>query len=544
MDLPRWRGLIGEIDKRLQVVRVLARSGIARPERPDRLIRAVLALVEWDRTPAAGVAANAARHPNDHYVIDELGRLTFSEVHHRTNAIANGLAEAGIEAGQRVAIMCRNHRYFVEGVVACSKLGADAVLLNTDFAGPQIVDVVKREKVRALIYDEEFTDLLKDAGKRRKRFVAWTDGEPTDTTIEELIASSDDSDPEPPEKPGKQIILTSGTTGAPKGASRPPISSLDPLIAILSAIPLKTRETHVIVAPMFHSWGFFHFSLSFLLATTLVLRRRFDPERTLSTIAEHAAQSAPMVPVMLQRIMELPDAVRRRYDLSSLRAVPLSGSAIPGDLALRFMDDFGDVVYNLYGSTEVGYASIATPEDLREAPGTAGRVPYDTVVKILDDKGVELPQGEIGRIFVGSDVLFEGYTSGDNKEMIDGLMSTGDVGHFDEDGRLFVTGRDDEMIVSGGENVFPREIEDLLVRHEAIADAAVIGVPDEKFGQRLKAFVVTRDGQKVTEEDVRGYVKQHLARFKVPREVEFLDELPRNPTGKVLKRVLAERSES
>ncbi len=331
--------------------------------------------------------------------------------------------------------------------------------------------------------------------------------------------------------------------GAPKGAARPPISSLDPVIAILSAIPFKTRETHFVVAPLFHSWGFFHFSMSFLLATTVVLRRRFDPERTLATIAEHAARSAPMVPVMLQRIMELPDAVRRRYDLSSLRAVPLSGSAIPGDLALRFMDDFGDVVYNLYGSTEVGYASIATPADLREAPGTAGRVPYGTVVKILDEKGKELPQGEVGRIFVGSDVTFEGYTSGGTKEMVDGLMSSGDVGSFDEDGRLFVTGRDDEMIVSGGENVFPREIEDLLARHDSIAEAAVIGVPDEKFGQRLKAFVVTRDGEKITDEDVRGYVKQHLARFKVPREVEFLDELPRNPTGKVLKRELIERSQ-
>jgi acyl-CoA synthetase (AMP-forming)/AMP-acid ligase II len=543
VDLPQWRDLVGKIDKRFQAVRVLAQSGIARPERPDRMIAALLALLEWDRTPAAGAAANAARHPNDVFLIDELGRLTFAEVHDRTNAIANGLAEAGIKEGQRIAIMCRNHRYFVEAVIACSKLGADAVLLNTDFAGPQITDIVKREKVRALIFDEEFGELLQEAGKRRKRYVAWTDGEPNDAAVEELIASSDDSDPEPPEKPGKQIILTSGTTGAPKGAARPPIASLDPVIAILSAIPFKTRETHFVVAPLFHSWGFFHFSMSFLLATTVVLRRRFDPERTLSTIAEHAAQSAPMVPVMLQRIMELPDAVRRRYDLSSLRAVPLSGSAIPGDLALRFMDDFGDVVYNLYGSTEVGYASIATPADLREAPGTAGRVPYGTVVKILDEKGKELPQGEVGRIFVGSDVTFEGYTSGGTKEVVDGLMSSGDVGSFDEDGRLFVTGRDDEMIVSGGENVFPREIEDLLARHEAIAEAAVIGVPDERFGQRLKAFVVTRDREKITEEDVRGYVKQHLARFKVPREVAFLDELPRNPTGKVLKRELVERSE-
>ncbi len=541
MDLPQWRGLIGEIDKRFQAVRVLARAGLARPERPDRLFRALLALVEWDRTPAAGATANASRHPDDISIIDELGRLTFAEVNRRTNALANGLADAGIKEGQRVAIMCRNHRYIVEAIIACSKLGADAVLLNTDFAGPQITDVVKREKVRALIYDEEFAGLLAEAGRRRKRFVAWVDGTPKDPTVEQVIEGADDSEPLPPERPGRQIILTSGTTGAPKGAARPPISSLDPVIAILSTIPLKTRETHFIVAPLFHSWGLFHFSMSFLLATTVVLRRRFDPERTLSTIGEHEVHSAPMVPVMLQRIMELPDPVRRRYDCSSLRAVPLSGSAIPGDLAVRFMDDFGDVVYNLYGSTEVGYASIATPEDLREAPGTAGRPPYGTVVKILDEEGRELPQGEAGRIFVGSEVVFEGYTGGGSKEIVDGLMSSGDVGSFDEAGRLTVTGRADDMIVSGSENVFPREIEDLLSRHEAIAEAAVIGVPDPKFGQRLKAFVVTRDGQKVTEDEVRDYIKAHLARFKVPREVEFLDELPRNPTGKVLKRVLAER---
>jgi len=541
MDLPQWRGLIGEIDKRFQAMRVLQRAGLARFERPDRLVGALLALLEWDRTPAAGVAANASRHPDDVYLIDELGRLTFAEVHRRTNALANGLADAGIKEGDRVAIMCRNHRYFVEGVIACSKLGADAVLLNTDFAGPQITDVVKREKARALIYDEEFAGLLSQAGRRRKRFVAWVDGTPKDPTVEDVIEQADDEDPVPPERPGRQIILTSGTTGTPKGAARAPIASLDPLIAILSAIPFKTREVHFVVAPMFHSWGFFHFSLSFLLATTVVLRCRFDPERTLSTIAEHAAQSAPMVPVMLQRIMELPEPVRRRYDLSSLSAVPLSGSAIPGDLAVRFMDAFGDVVYNLYGSTEVGYASIATPEDLRAAPGTAGRPPYGAVVRILDDEGNELPKGETGRIFVGSDAVFEGYTGGGSKEVVDGLMSTGDVGRFDEDGRLYVTGRADDMIVSGGENVYPREIEDLLARHEAIAEAAVIGVPDPKFGQRLKAFVVARDGEKITEDEVRDYIKAHLARFKVPREVEFLDELPRNPTGKVLTRVLSER---
>jgi fatty-acyl-CoA synthase len=241
---------------------------------------------------------------------------------------------------------------------------------------------------------------------------------------------------------------------------------------------------------------------------------------------------------MLQRILELPKETLERYDTSSLRVIAASGSQLSAALSERVMDTFGDILYNLYGSTEVAWAAIATPEDLRAAPGTVGRPPRGTVVRIYDEEGNEVPPGETGRIFVANEMLFEGYTGGGSKDVIDGLMATGDVGHFDEERRLFIDGRDDEMIVSGGENVFPQEIEELLAKHEAVADVAVFGVDDEKFGQRLKAVVVKKGNAKLSEDDVRSYVKQHTARYKVPREVEFMDELPRNQTGKVLKREL------
>ncbi len=234
----------------------------------------------------------------------------------------------------------------------------------------------------------------------------------------------------------------------------------------------------------------------------------------------------------------MPEATRRRYDTSSLRVVGLSGSPLSDRLAHAFMDSFGDIVYSLYGSTEVGWAAIATPQDLREAPGTAGFPPRGTVVRIVDDEGQEVPRGTTGRIFVGSELLFEGYTAGEGKEMLDKLMSTGDLGHLDEVGRLFVEGREDDMIVSGGENVFPQEVEELLRAHEGVADAAVVGVPDEQFGQRLKALIVTDRGRAVSPDEVKAYVRSNLSRFKVPRDVELVDELPRNPTGKVLKREL------
>ncbi len=334
------------------------------------------------------------------------------------------------------------------------------------------------------------------------------------------------------------MILTSGTTGTPKGAGRSSPDSLEPAAAMFSKIPFKARESTVIAAPMFHSWGLIHFVLGLSLTSTLVLRRKFDPQEAVRALAQHRASALIVVPVMLQRIMDLGPQTLARYDTSALKVIAVSGSVLPGDLACRAMDAFGEVVYNLYGSTEVAWATIATPADLRAAPGTAGRPPQGTVVKLLDGDGREVGQGESGRIFVANGMVFEGYTGGGGKEIVDGLLSTGDVGHFDAGGRLFVDGRDDEMIVSGGENVFPREVEDLLAEHEQVEEAAVVGVADERFGQRLKAFVVARAGAGLDEEAVKAYVKENLAGYKVPREVVFLKELPRNATGKVLKREL------
>jgi acyl-CoA synthetase (AMP-forming)/AMP-acid ligase II/carbon monoxide dehydrogenase subunit G len=528
-------------------VKTLAEAGLIKPERPDKTIRALLQIQRWGYTPAAGYAANSARHPNEDAIIDELGRLTFAEVHDRTNRLANAWSDAGIVEGDSIGVMCRNHRYFIEAVVAASKMGVNCLLLNTAFAGPQLAEVVSREKPVALVYDEEFSELLEEAGKRRKRFIGWHDLEATDDTrtdpvLEDLIQNADPEQPVPPDETGRVVILTSGTTGTPKGASRKQPETFGPAVALLSRIPLKAREKTFIVAPLFHSWGFAHFTLGLMLASTYILKRKFDPEQTLSTIAEHQVTSAPMVPVMVQRIMQLPAETRRKYDTSSLRTIPLSGSALPGELAIEFMEEFGDVLYNLYGSTEVAWATIATPDDLRASPGTAGPPPRGTVLKIYDKDGNELPQGETGRIFVGNEMLFEGYTGGGNKDVIDGLMSTGDVGWIDEEGRLHVSGRDDDMIVSGGENVFPREVEDLISKMDGVQEVAVIGVDDQEFGQRLKAFVV-REGSKPSEDEIKAKVKTDLARYKVPREVEFLDELPRNATGKILKKELREHEE-
>jgi fatty-acyl-CoA synthase len=531
------------VGNRAQAVKVLAEAGVIRPMRPDKLVTMATTMLRWGPTPAAGYSVSAARRPNSIGIVDELGTLTFEEIHQRTNALANAWSDLGIGEGDGVAILCRNHRGFIDATVACSKLGANALYLNTMFAGPQITDVCRREKPKAIVYDQEFAELVQEAGKRRKRFVAWFDGEDgassADPLMEDLIAHGDTSDLVPPAEKGRVVILTSGTTGTPKGANRSQPKSLLPAAGFLSKIPLRSEEPWMVAAPMFHSWGFAHFTLGMALGAQLVLRRRFDPEGTLSAVAEHKCTTLAVVPVMLSRILELPAETIDRYDTRSLQIIGASGSALPGPLATEVMDRFGDVLYNLYGSTEVAWATIAQPSDLRAAPGTAGRPPFGTAVKLLGDDGQEVPDGTTGRIFVGNELVFDGYTGGGNKAIINGLMSTGDVGHFDDGGRLFIDGRDDEMIVSGGENVFPREVEDLLSHHDAVEEAAVVGVDDEKFGQRLKAFVVLSSAGAASEDELKAYIKANLASYKVPRDVVFLDELPRNATGKVLKRELA-----
>ncbi len=523
-------------------LRTLVEARMIGGTRPDRLVRRLAALNRWGPTPAGGYTSSAICHPDAISLIDELGSLTFDEVDRRTNALAHALSDLGINEGDGVAIMCRNHRGFVEATVACSKLGAHALFLNTAFAGPQLTDVCEREGPRAIVYDEEFAGLVDGAASGRRRYVAWSDcaSAPEGAELlERLIERGDPSDVVPPAARGRIVILTSGTTGTPKGANRKQPESLDPVAALLERIPLRARERTLIAAPLFHSWGLAHFILAIGLSSTLILRRRFDPQDALHAIDEHGATALVVVPVMLQRILELGPNEVHRHDTGALRVIAASGSALPGELATRVMDAFGDVLYNLYGSTEVAWATIASPQDLRAAPGTAGRPPRGTVVRLYDPDGREVAAGETGRIFVGSELAFDGYTGGGGKEVIDGLMSSGDVGHFDADGRLFVDGRDDEMIVSGGENVFPREVEDLLADHPFVVEVAVLGVPDEEWGERLRAFVVI-EGEGVEEDVLKEYVRENLARFKVPREIVFLDELPRNPTGKVLKRVLAQ----
>ena len=530
----------------LHYARKMFSAGALKLEPPQDIVAFVADIRRWGEFGMIP-ALNARRTPNAAAVIDDFGEMTFKELDDAANAVANGLLAKGIKGGDGVAILARNHRWFLVSVYGAAKTGARIILLNSEFSGPQIKEVSEREGGKLIIYDDEYTKAVQAAepelGKLRALGInPDKPDEPsgTDETLEDLIARTGSAPPPKASKHSSIIILTSGTTGTPKGANRSAPPSLAPIGGVLSAVPFKANEVTSLPAPMFHALGFLHATIAMMLGSTLLLRRRFKPATVLADIEKHRATAIVVVPVMLSRMLDELDKTSPKPDLSSLRIVFVSGSQLGAELATRALKELGPVVYNLYGSTEVAYATIARPQDLSKNPATVGPVVKGMKVKILDDNGNELPQGEVGRIFVGNFFPFQGYTGGGGKQIIDGLLSSGDVGYFDEDGLLYVSGRDDEMIVSGGENVFPAEIEDLVSGHPEVVEATALGVEDKEWGHRLRCFVVKVEGSSIDEDTIKTYVRENLARYKVPREVVFIEELPRNPTGKILKRELRE----
>ncbi|MEH3141062.1 MAG: acyl-CoA ligase FadD12 [Mycobacterium kyogaense] len=536
-------GLLDPITGPLGLMTTLARAGMIAPMRPDKYLRIVAAMQRENMAVTSGFAAAAQRCGDRAGLIDELGVLTWRQIDQRADALAAALQALPGGAPDVVGLMARNHRGFVETMIAANRIGADVLLLNTSFAGPALAEVVAREsegRSLVLVYDEEFTETVDRAladNAETPRIVAWTDTDGHEQTVESMIEEHAGQEPKRASAKGRTILLTSGTTGTPKGASH---SGGDPSVlkAILDRTPWRAEQPVVVVAPMFHAWGFSQLAFAASMACTIITRRKFDPEATLDLVDRHRATGLCVVPVMFDRIMELPEEVLDRYSGRSLRFAAASGSRMRPDVVIAFMDRFGDVIYNNYNATEAGMIATATPRDLRAAPDTAGRPAEGTEIRILDPEFRELPAGETGAIYVRNSTQFDGYTSGATKDFHEGFMCSGDVGYLDDDGRLFVVGRDDEMIVSGGENVYPIEVEKTLTAHPDVAEAAVLGADDEKFGQRLVAFVVLAPGSSIDTDGLKQHVRDNLANYKVPRQITILDELPRSITGKISRKDL------
>lgn len=553
----------------------LFKSGVLGVMSPVAMGKALKYIYQWEFLPAGLLALGAARDPYHTAVIDDAGSITYAELHDQTNLLAKALFRTGVRERDRVGVLSRNHRGFIMALCAHGRLGTDIVLLNTGASAHQTRAVIKEQKLDLLFIDEEFIPLLPKGFDECPVIVNWeedqataaaSDGEDEDdkeaidyaNNVAEALESDDHAERNPdwptltevlrstphdqkiPTRPrrGRTIILTSGTTGTPKGARRPEPRTYLPASSIMSRIPLKQHRGYYIAAPMFHTWGFAQIQLGLALRSTLILQRRFSPRAAVKLIEANRPHSIAIVPTMLRRLLT---AVPENFDPGT-KVITACGEALPPTVIDETTEKFGSILYNLYGSTEVSWASIAKPEELAEHPTTAGKPPMATVLKIFDDAGKELPEGEVGRIFVGNDMLFEGYTRpGVDKETVQGLVATGDLGYY-QDGLLYIAGRSDDMIVSGGENVFPQETEDVLYRLDNVEEVHVHGIDDEEFGQSLCAYVVLKDGADEDEfrENAKATVKDKLARYNVPRNYVFMDELPRNAVGKVVPRELPE----
>ncbi len=505
---------------------------------PATVAAAGAAALYWGPSSAAAYAAASVRSPRRAALIDDYGKLSYLQLEWRCSRLAAGLRAQGVAAGNVIGLLCRNHRGFVEANVALAKLHTRVVYLNPGLPAAQLNEVVDREAITMVIADRDLAPLI----ELDSVVIAAPEDDsewsfPTVDTWRPLIQRPRPTATDDP------IVLTSGTTGAPKGTRRTASrATATAAFGVLDAIPFHRNDVVVLPAPLFHAWGLSQLLTAATLGSTVVLRRRFDPETAAFDVEAYGADVLAAVPVMLHRIL----AADPPFDLSTLRVVASSGSALPGDLASRWIKQYGPNLYNLYGSTEVGQVSIATPADLTFDSSCAGRAVRGVEVRIVDDGGDEVPTGQVGRIVVKSEMHFDGYTDGGNKEMLDGFMSIGDQGRLDSEGRLFVLGRADDMIISGGENIFPSNIERALMRHPKVDEAAVVGVPDDDLGQRVRAVVTVRG--KGNADAVAASIKQdlagELASHEMPREYVIVDSIPRNASGKILRRDLAGSKES
>ncbi len=476
-------------------------------------------------------------------IVDRKGTQSWRELDQRANQVAQVLRQQGFKGNDRVALLLRNGREMIEVALAAQKLGIVATPVNTWAKPKELKNTLESADPSLLVYDTRHSEQVEASAHEGVPLIFVGDSsEAVEGSADyEGLVKDQTGIPPPPftrdRGAARVVIHTSGTTGTPKGAQRDSSAAgMGSLANLLGRVPYRRDDIIFCPAPLFHSFGLATFTFALALGATMLLPDKFDPEESLEWIEKHKATAASFVPVMIKRIVTLDDAYKDRHDLSSLRIVMASGSAMSPSLRRAAIDLFGDVVYDLYGSTEVGWVTIATPDDMKTKPKTVGR-PVDGIeVAVFSRDGDKLPPGETGELFVKSNILFEGYTSGETRDEREGAMSIGDLGYLDEDGHLFIEGRADDMVVVGGENVYPVEIEETIESMLGVDEAAVLGVEDDEYGEVLAAFVVGS----ASEDEIRRACEKELASYKVPRRIEKLDELPRTSTGKVLKRELVE----
>ncbi|MFO0678659.1 MAG: AMP-binding protein [Polyangiaceae bacterium] len=529
-------------------VKVGLRSGLARNLTAAGVRELVRIVASGSGTPDRIYRLHAANSPNKTALVFRDRSWTYAELDGRIERIASGLAARGFARGRGVVLMTRNRPEFIEINAAASRVGVPAVSVSWRSTAKELAYLVEHCGAEGIVFEDTFAEVVAEARKDLPRVsddrtFAIGDVPSWARPYESLVA--DRVDYTPPANAAEDaavVIYTSGTTGKPKGAVRKfPKQAITGALQFIGETPMRSDDVHLVACPLYHSTAFGFMAFACLLGGTIVLMDDFKPEIFLAELARHRVTQTAVVPTMLHRTLALGPEVLRKYDTRSLRAIFACGAPLPGPLAIETMDAFGDVLYNCYGATEIGLVTVATPEELRAAPGTIGHPITGNVIRLLDEKGDGVPDGEVGELFAKNRLLVAGYHQDEkatNESMSEGFFSVGDLARRDSAGRYFIEGRKRDMIISGGVNVYPAEVEGVLEGHPDVSEVAVVGAPDADLGERVRAFVVKRPGSTLDDAVLKTWARERLSGAKVPRDYVFMDALPRNPTGKVLKKDL------
>ena len=477
----------------------------------------------------------------------EAGRLSYQEANDLADRLALALVHRGLGPGSAVMVLLKNRiEFFVVGLAA-GRAGASTVTVSWRSTVPELEYLARHSGAEAVFFDADLADTIREAARvlvdiPRRNFIA-VGGEVSGFPSLDEIVAAERGELVDVSNEAALVMYTSGTTGKPKGAVRKfQRSALPAALAFFEQTPLRAGEVHLAVTPLYHATAAGFCNMTFLLGGTVVVLASYSPEAFLDAVERFRVTSTAMVPTMIHRLVEhAPEAPRLREQTSSLRAIFSGGAPLGGQLALDAMDRLGDKIYNFYGATETGIVTLASPADLRAAPGTIGRCVPGNHVRLVDERGRDVPDGQVGELYARNGTLVEGYHADPDatrQSMLGAYFSVGDLARRDAGGRYHIEGRKRDMIISGGVNVYPAELEAVIEAHPAVAEVAVVGVPDREWGERVRAFVVKRAGHELTEEALHAHCRERLAGPKLPRDFVFVAGLPRNPTGKILKREL------
>jgi acyl-CoA synthetase (AMP-forming)/AMP-acid ligase II len=496
------------------------------------------------------IAAHAQAKPDAPALIEGERVMSWRDLLSARNRLANALAALGIGPDTHLAIHAHNSIENLLAGAGARGAGAVSVMVNHRLVAEEVAYVLDDSDAAAVFVGDAFLPVVEavraGAAKVRHWILIERERRPWALHLGDLL---DKGSPEMAEGVAQQglgasMIYTGGTTGRPKGALR---SAIDPTVTLgfMQGLDMiHPDHVHLVAGPLYHSApsGFALFSQ--LLGATVVVMPRFDAEQALALIERHRVTSTFMAPTLVKRLVDLPEAVARRYDVSSLRVLVVAGAPCPTRVKEEAVRRLGPVLYEFYGSTELSINTILRPEDVLRKPGSCGRAAPGVELAILDDEGRPQPPGQPGELYVRRyPGVFDGYYKNEaaTRETQRGeWLSVGDVAWVDEEGFVYICDRKRDMIISGGVNIYPAEIEDVLHRHPAVEDVAVFGVPDEEWGERVHAAIKPREGVHLGTDDVRAFARQHMADYKVPREVSFHQDFPRDAAGKLIKRLLRE----